>query len=582
MSNRFQEVTYHQLVRYRLFKTHAVTYQDALDAGMNRQGTVNRGDAWQLFKPYVGNRLGAQLKAVVPLAIYLALFQWLFLQQPIVESGLIVAGLLAVIVGLMLFMEGLRLGLMPFGEIIGHRLPQKATLSVVLTVAFLLGIGVTFAEPAIGALQAVGQQVDPQQAPMLYVLLNHYALPLVLVVGVGVGVAAVLGTLRFVYGWSLKPLIFLTLTPVLLLSVWVGLHPQLSSTLGLAWDCGAVTTGPVTVPLVLALGIGIAAATSRGDQSLSGFGIVTLASLFPILAVLLLSVYVLEFVGIEAILTQVQWQSLAQTTAAATQLTGFDWSQSPWNEMLMGVRAIVPLILFLFLVYVVFVREPLDQPKILLVGIGFAVVGMVIFNLGLTYGLSKLGAQAGGYLPGSFAAIDAVPASPLYWVGLGLALVVLFAFVLGLGATLAEPALNALGETVERLTNGAFQKRTLMLAVAVGVGIGIAVGVMKTLFDWSLIYLLLPGYGLALVLTLLSDEGYVNVAWDSAGVTTGPVTVPLVLAMGVGIGGAVNAVEGFGILAMASIGPIVTVMLTGLWVNYRQNQLSNTYSGAKK
>jgi hypothetical protein len=152
---------------------------------------------------------------------------------------------------------------------------------------------------------------------------------------------------------------------------------------------------------------------------------------------------------------------------------------------------------------------------------------------------------------------------------MGIAITVLFAFALGFGATLAEPALNALGMTVERLTNGAFKKQTLMMAVSLGVGVGIAVGVSKIIFDWSLAWLLIPAYLFALVLTVLSSEEFVNVAWDSAGVTTGPVTVPLVLAMGLGLGQAVGVVEGFGILSMASIGPIITVLLTGLWIKLR-------------
>ncbi len=167
----------------------------------------------------------------------------------------------------MFFMEGLRLGLMPFGEVIGNKLPQKSTLPVVLLIAFLLGIGVTFAEPAIGALKAAGANVDPKSAPYLYALLNHWPGMLVLVVGGGVGLAAVLGTLRFIYDWSLKPLIFLTVIPTLLITLYSMQHPELVHLIGLAWDSGAVTTGPVTVPLVLALGIGIASAAGSGQTA---------------------------------------------------------------------------------------------------------------------------------------------------------------------------------------------------------------------------------------------------------------------------------------------------------------------------
>jgi hypothetical protein len=141
--------------------------------------------------PYFNVRLLEQVKAVFPLAIYLALFQILILRQSVQEAVLITGGLAAVIVGLMVFMEGLKLGLMPFGEVIGSNLPKKSPLPVVLLIAFLLGIGVTFAEPAIGALQVAGSIVDVEKAPFLSSLLGEWAGTLVLVVGMGVGLAAV-------------------------------------------------------------------------------------------------------------------------------------------------------------------------------------------------------------------------------------------------------------------------------------------------------------------------------------------------------------------------------------------------------
>jgi hypothetical protein len=232
----------------------------------------------------------------------------------------------------------------------------------------------------------------------------------------------------------------------------------------------------------------------------------------------------------------------------------------------LGLRAIVPLVLFLLIVMKLLLRERIRNPGTIAYGITLAVIGMIIFNLGLTYGLAELGSQSGGLVPAAFLSIDAIEASPLYTRVLGIAIAIAFAFVLGFGATLAEPALNALGVTVEKLTNGAFRRSMLMLAVALGVGIGIGLGVIKIMFEVPVGWLIIPGYSLALLLTLLSSEEFVNVAWDSAGVTTGPVTVPLVLAMGLGFGNALGVVDGFGILSMASICPIVSVLSLGLWM----------------
>ena len=525
---------------------------------------LSRGEIVRLIQPYVSIRFMDQLRAVVPLAVYLTLFQLLILSQVVEDSWVITGGLLAVIIGLLLFMEGLNKGLMPLGELIGSGLPRKSPLPVVLFITLLLGIGVTFAEPAIGALQAAGSNVSPERAPYLYALLNDWSGTLVLVVGAAVGLAAVLGTLRFLYGWSLKPLIYLALAPVLLLTIYAAADPDLTATLGLAWDAGAVTTGPVTVPLVLSLGIGIATAAGKGGGGLSGFGIVTLASLFPILGVLMLCIYVSTTVSPAEIM-----EAARQTASAGGDATPAWYERSPGVEMVLGVQAILPLVVFLLLVQKVILREEMDRAGEVMYGIALTIIGMCIFNIGLTYGLSKLGGNAGSLVPSAFMAIEGIDKSPIYVFAVGLTIAILFAWFLGFLATIAEPALNALGATAEELTQGVFKKKTLINAVSIGVAFGIAIGLCKLIFDWPLVYMIVPGYAVAIILTVISSETFVNVAWDSAGVTTGPVTVPLVLAMGLGFGNATQAIEGFGILCMASIGPIITVMLSGLWSRYK-------------
>lgn len=554
------EVRYDDFLQEVGIRHDRVRYADVV-AATQQEGPrvrVRTADAFHILRPYLTPRFAEQLRAVVPLALYLVAFEFLFLRQPVAGAGTVTLALLGVIVGLMLFMEGLRLGLMPLGERIGGTLPTHSPLPVVLGVVFLLGIGVTLAEPAIGALQAAGAIVVPAQAPLLHALLTQRSGWLVAVVGTGVGVAAVIGTLRFVREWSLKPLIYAAVLPCLALTLAAYLDPSKREIIGLAWDSGAVTTGPVTVPLVLALGIGVASAVGKGSSSLSGFGIVTLASLMPVMGVLILG-FAVEPVAVPPPPTgevAVPW-----------------WTVSPAADVVAAVRAIVPLVLFLVLVLAVIVRKRIPHAQAVALGVVLTLVGMMIFNLGLTYGLAELGSQAGGALPAAFTQLRSVPGSPFYAYALGLTAVVLFAWFLGFGATLAEPALNALGITVEELTNGAFPKKLLMVAVAVGVAIGIALGVLKLVYALDLALFLIPGYLALLVLTFFSTEEYVNVAWDSAGVTTGPVTVPLVLAMGLGLGDAVRAPEGFGVLALASLCPIASVLLCGLYVRWRMGRV---------
>jgi hypothetical protein len=560
---------YSQFLEVAAVRHRTLSYNKLAPKTTQRPGKINvtATEAWELIKPYCGIRILEQLKAVVPLAAYLMLFQLLVLRYPVESAVSLCLGLVAVIVGLAIFMEGLSTGLMPFGNLIGDNLPKKARMSVVLLIIGILGVGVTFAEPAIGALQAFGASVDVKAAPYLYELLNNWTMPLVLMVGGGVGIAAILGTMRFVKGWSLKPMIYLAILPVFLLTAYAWMNPDLRTILGLAWDCGAVTTGPVTVPLVLSLGIGIANAAGKGNSSLSGFGVVTLASLFPILAVLILAIYVSLVISPAEII-----QAATAVSAGAKEVELSIWDQTPLVETVLGVRAILPLVLFLMFVLFVVLRSGLPNRLVTIYGLALSIIGMCVFNIGLTYGLGAIGAQTGGILPAAFMQIPVSADSPIYPTIVGISIVIGFAFLLGFGATLAEPALNALGVTVQNLTNGAFKKSMLMYSVAGGVAIGIALGVSKLVLGFDLMIVLIPLYILGLFLTVLSTEEFVNVAWDSAGVTTGPVTVPLVLAMGLGLGNAVSAVEGFGILSLASICPIVAVLSMGLVIRAMQSQ----------
>ncbi|MEM9172427.1 MAG: DUF1538 domain-containing protein [Pseudomonadota bacterium] len=611
-----------------------------MDSGIkqNRTASIGVADTLRILWPYVKRNFMDQLQGIWFIVAYLLFFQIFILKLPLIFAGMIGFGIALVAVGLMFFMEGLRLGLMPLGETIGATLPARRGLGVVCLFALLLGAGATFAEPAIAVLKAAGSTVVAADAPLLYSLLNEYAGQLVMSVGFGVGLAVLLGVVRFFYTIPLKWMAAPGVLSLLLLSYFYNANPVLRDVLGLAWDCGAVTTGPVTVPLVLALGLGVCRVVHSGDGGgHSGFGIVTLASLFPILAVLLLGGY--HYVG-ESYRGAVNGQplpvvatsdDLAESTVTeyresmhredlesylqtgqlpddvrvefsggepklqdgvivinepqirvyrehASQIDVFEaphWEQSTplisqvGSAIVDALRAIVPLCLFLYLVLRLIVGERLPKSNDIGIGVVFALLGMGIFGLGITLGLTPLGGQLGANIPATFASI--VPrggewlTGPLFSEFGGKLVAILFAFFLGYGATLAEPALNALGDTVERVTAGAFRKALLMQSVAAGVGFGIAAGIVKLVFGLPLFAFLLPAYALALVLTFLAPNSYVNFAWDSAGVTTGPITVPLVMAMGLGVGANIPSVsDGFGILALASVGPILTVLSVGL------------------
>lgn len=686
-----------------------------------------------------------QIQCVWFVLAYMILFQLLILGLPIVYASMIGVGICIVIVGLAFFMEGLRLGLMPLGEVLGSTLPRKKVfgipcLPMSLAFGFVLGVFATFAEPAIAVLQAAGAAVRPDQAPLLYTLLNPYSSSLVLYVGIGVGIAVMLGVLRFYKSWSLKPFIYIGVLTLSAITLYFQFEPSgtLSPVLGLAWDCGAVTTGPVTVPLVLALGIGVCRIVATGGSSNTGFGVVTLASLFPILAVLTLSFQLFttkDYYGAEnfnqgnsdgdkvtlkyiveksadadqAMLkkakakffnepnnkkvlaslfkkvpsldgssrssdelkayiemiednqpssSSVQEESFEkkeitafkeQGTLPANHIIKFDETDNNenWNIKESGISfngassassftivkiadstpvppseawllpkgleenstissdlaakfssyftqadslydaffpvtnrgalegavwAIAPLSIILLGLLIFGLKQKPKHLDELIIGIICAVAGMTFFGLGIAIGLTPMGDQLGTNIVTSFEAtkpwmFETGIQDPLISGDSGKFIAIIFAFILGYGATLAEPALNALGATVEKITVGAFKKSLLMQAVAIGVACGIGTGVAKIAFNLDLWYLLIPPYVGLLFLTFVSSEDFVNFGWDSAGVTTGPITVPLVLAMGLGIGVNVpGVIDGFGVLSLASVGPIITVLTVGLLV----------------
>jgi hypothetical protein len=678
----------------------------------------------KLIYQYARKKITEQIKVVSVIITYLILFQTIILKIPIADSALIAVGIVLVVAGLTFFMEGLLLCFMPLGETIGTKLPQKAKLVAIISFAFILGLVATFAEPVIGALRMAGSRVTAWDAPLLFLLLNRYVEYLVYSIGIGVGVAVLFGMLRFLYGWSLKPFIYILVSLLSALSLYAYLHPNLRHILGLAWDCGAVTTGPVTVPLILALGIGVSRFAGKISSKAGNFGVVSLASLFPIIAVIIIGMLNLskvplpmkteEFFSIKnqpkaAVLfsdldsmkgyalknadhksqlalfensqdkmlkylekinknealtkklfgsreafyswavkkgSQSQQLTLFQTQdnirkavntyrGRGEWATGFNKIEFLKRNSINAVRAIMPLSIFLLLILLL-LREKLPRADEIILGLVFALIGMAVFRGGLEIGLSKIGDQVGRNLPATYTAIEVpseekvihdfnpefvntafsaegkkteffyikqndkylsvpfkeeryqaddniytyIPARGPLFGGegkniAGLLVVLFFAFIMGYGATLAEPGLNALGIVVEETTIGTFKKSLLIQAVAIGVGVGVSAGIAKIIWNLPLFWMLIPVYILLLLITGFSTEEFVNIAWDSAGATTGPVTVPLVLSVGLSIGSQVGVVEGFGILALASAWPILSVLVVGLYVNNKRKAVLN-------
>ena len=632
---------------------------------MRRTETVvGKIDAWKLLGSYAYGKLADQARVVVPLVLLLIAFQVLVLGAAPAAAGLAAVGIAFVILGLSGFLEGVRLSIMPVGEEVGLQMPVVAGIVPSLVFGLIVGLGATIAEPAIGILRILGSSLAAWQAPLLFLVLNRYTFPLILVVGAGVGLAVVFSLLRARFSWSLKPLILVTVIPLLGLTAWAHFDPNLRLLTGLAWDAGGVTTGPVTVPLVVALGIGMSRALKREESATSGLGVVTLASLLPVVAVLVFGLVLLPtvpspmsrseffaepnreevirlFESPEAFAAYANTHGVeidleAQDVGDGAPESSTDSLTTPATaamprlvtELSAAARSILPLSILLVVVLALVLRRRVPYWDEVFVGIVLALAGMVMLNVGIEDGLSRLGRGVGNRLPATFQAVeveqeqtviprfdpdiversvdllgreqaffylarngrtvqvsydderyDAQSRTYHYTPELGpllrpaaagIALTLFFAWLVGFMATTAEPALSILGRVVEDVSAGAFRRQWLVRIVGTGVGLGMALGLVRILFRIPMLWMIVPPYALLLILTLLSTEEFVNIAWDSAGVTTGPVTVPLIIALGLGLGSEVGAAEGFGIISLASAYPIIAVLLAGLIVRRRE------------
>jgi hypothetical protein len=231
--------------------------------------------------------------------------------------------------------------------------------------------------------------------------------------------------------------------------------------------------------------------------------------------------------------------------------------QDLWSTVLDTLIGIVPIVTFLLVFQLVILRIPLANPKQLLIGIAFSIIGLTFFSQGLKMGLLPLGQEVG----------QSLPTTGKMWV------VLTVGFVMGYGVTLAEPALHAMGLQVEEYSAGLISKNVITHSVAFGVGLGILMGLLKVALRIPLVYLIGPAYAVAIILALVAPKPIVGLAFDSGGVTTGPVTVPIIIAVGVGmanaLGGRDPLQDGFGLVSLAVIAPIVTVLLVGTIIGYR-------------
>ncbi|WP_018955137.1 DUF1538 domain-containing protein [Thioalkalivibrio sulfidiphilus] len=475
---------------------------------------------------------------LLPIIVVVAFFQFVIMRQVPDDLLPITFGLLVVVLGVALFLQGLEMGIFPIGKNLSNDFAKKGSLSLLMIFGFCLGFSAVVAEPALIAVASQAELISEGRI---------HGLTLRLLVAVSVGLVVALGVVRIILGHSLHWYMIIGYIVVVVVTFFA---PE--EIVGLAYDSGGVTTNIVTVPLIAALGIGLAVSL-RGRNALThGFGLVGLAVMVPMISVQVYGILVYSFgetgavEAASAMLDPVVEEAVSPT--AGSILLGMV------TDLLVMFRDVLPIIaVVLFFQYLV-IRKPIAHIHKVMAGFVLVIVGLYAFVVGLKLGLFPIGQSMAEQLIG----LDKV------------VFVYLFAFSIGFATTMAEPALIAIGQKAEEAGKGKLNGNLIRLLVALGVAIGITIGVHRIITGDSIHYYIMGGYTLVILLTWLAPKYIVALAYDLGGVTTSEVTVPLVTALGIGLATHIEGrnvlIDGFGLIAFASIFPIVTVMLYAIFV----------------
>lgn len=470
-------------------------------------------------------RLRSALTSLAPIVVIVTAFQLLVIREVPDDLGTLVIGMLVVALGIAVFLQGLDLSVFPLGKSLASQFAHKGALVPLLAFGFLLGGAAVIAEPA---LLAVAEQAEAASGGQIS------ALTLRVLIAVSVGLVMVLGIARAIVGWRIHWFVITGYVAVILVTYAA---PQ--EIMGIAYDSGGVTTNIVTVPLIAAVGLGLAGALSGRTLLLHGFGLVALAVMVPMISVQVYGMLVYRGSADRGDM------DVPAVTVDPVRIDGV-------VDVLGGLAGILSDVALLVVVVLVFQLAVLRRgiPRPARVGLGFllVVVGLYAFVVGLKMGLLPLGTL----LAEQLIARD-LPV-----------LILAFAFLVGFATTLAEPALVAIGAQAEEAAPGRVSSRGLRLLVALGVGTGIMLGSYRILAGDPLHVYVTVGYVVVIVLTLLAPDRIVALAYDLGGVTTSEITVPVVTALGIGLATGVAGrdplIDGFGLIAFASMFPVISVL----------------------
>ncbi|WP_072680074.1 DUF1538 family protein [Arcobacter sp. LA11] len=474
--------------------------------------------------------LKESFRDLIPIVVVILFFQLAIIQA--VPDGWVstAIGLGIVGVGLAIFLQGLEIGIFPVGEGLARDFAKHGTMLWVLFFGFLIGFGTTIAEPALAVIADKAASISSGRID---------ATILRLVVAGSVGFAIFLGVYRIYKGHPIHYYIIAGYIAVVSVTFFA---PQ--EIIGLAYDLGGVTTSTVTVPLVAALGIGLASTIKGRNPVVDGFGLIAFASLTPMIFVQVYGIAVYNLVEAKEV-TEVVVEASVSSVANIT-----------FSSILTGIGSVIKdvapiLLIILFFQYGV-IKKKIENIKTVFFGFALVIIGLYAFILGLEMGLFSLGETMAYQLTKR----DSV------------FVIYAFAFAIGFSTTMAEPALMAIAKKAKEISDGKINDFALRLFVAFGVAMGIALGAFRIVDGGHIHYYIIVGYILVIILTFIAPKYIIPIAYDSGGVTTSTVTVPLVAALGIGLAtnieGRSPLIDGFGLIAFASLFPMITVMLYGI------------------
>lgn len=452
-----------------------------------------------------------------------------------------VLGGILVIFGLTIFLLGVDIGILPVGERSGAALTAKRSLPLLLGAAFLIGFIVTVAEPDVQVLADQVRTIAP----------NVSKWGLILMIAVGVGLFVSLGILRTVLSIPLNIILVLAYTGVFVLAFFAPATFQ-----GVAFDSGGATTGPMTVPFIMALGVGVAAVRSKSGKngkitssSEDSFGLTGIASIGPVLAVVVYGI----------ILHNVPSSGDFSELSGGHSLLGhgifvfINMLPSIFKEV---AAALAPLIAMAALFQVFLLKMPPMQVVRMVRGFVLSFFGLTLFLTGAQGGFMPAGAALGEVL-------GAATQTGVFWI----VFLIVIGHFLGAIVVCAEPAVWVLTDQVEAISGGTIKRKVMLLALSVGVAFSIGLSMCRVLYGFSIWYILIPGYVLALALSFVCPKLFTGIAFDSGGVASGPMTSTFILSFALGASeasGGNPSIDAFGVIALVAMTPLIAIQILGI------------------